>query len=189
MNVAGFLGPEVEPVLQPARGHIVAVSSESPQRHALIMGVGNVLLGDDGVGVHAVRAMREVATQYPHVRILDAGTLGTTLLVEIEQAHHLIMIDAMRMNARPGTLHCFEGADMDRWLRRENAGSVHEVGLSELLDLARLQECLPTRRALIGIEPGTIGWGDQLSAELDGALPVIEHHVRELLRRWNHVRA
>lgn len=151
----------------------------------LVMGIGNILQGDDGIGVHAVRRLQESLGEAPGVTLYDAGTLGTTLLVEIEQAQHLIMIDAMRMDAAPGTVRCFEADDMDLWLRRGKAGSVHEVGLSELIDLARLQERLPVRRALIGIEPGYIGWGDQLSAELDSAQPVIEHHVRDLLRRWN----
>ncbi|HVC18390.1 MAG TPA: hypothetical protein VNE18_13915, partial [Rhodanobacter sp.] len=62
--------------------------------------------------------------------------------------------------------------------------SVHEVGISELLDLARLQERLPTRRALIGIEPGYIGWGAALSREVAGALDEVERLVRGLLRSW-----
>ena len=139
-------------------------------RPTLVMGVGNVLQGDDGVGVHAIRQLERQLDAWPGLRLYDAGTLGTTLLVEIEKAECLIVIDAMRMGATAGTVRCFVDQDMDRWMRRGKASSVHEVGLSELLDLARLQDRLPRRRALVGIEPGHIGWGDSLSDELAGSL-------------------
>lgn len=150
----------------------------------LIMGVGNTLQGDDGVGVHALHWLRSALGAQPGITLYDAGTLGATLLVEIEQTERLIFIDAMRMNSMPGTVRCFEGAAMDQWLRRAQAGSVHEVSLGELLDMARLLDRLPPRRALIGIEPGRIGWGEHLSAELTGALPQVESCVRDVLRRW-----
>ncbi|MHB1284559.1 MAG: HyaD/HybD family hydrogenase maturation endopeptidase [Metallibacterium scheffleri] len=153
-------------------------------RPTLIMGVGNTLQGDDGVGVHALHWLHNALGAQPGIHLYDAGTLGATLLVEIEQTRRLIFIDAMRMNTAAGTVRCFEGAAMDQWLRRAQAGSVHEVSLGELLDMARLLDRLPPRRALIGIEPGPIGWGEHLSAELTGALPQVEHCVRDVLRRW-----
>lgn len=153
-------------------------------RPALIMGVGNTLQGDDGVGVHALHWLQSALGAQPGITLYDAGTLGVTLLVEIEQTERLIFIDAMRMNSVPGTVRCFEGAAMDQWLRRAQAGSVHEVSLGELLDMARLLDRLPPHRALIGIEPGHIGWGEHLSTELAGALPQVESCVRDVLRRW-----
>ena len=150
----------------------------------MIMGVGNILQGDDGVGVHALRRLQDALGMQPDIHLYDAGTLGATLLVEIEQTERLIFIDAMRMNTAPGTVRCFEGAVMDRWLRRAQAGSVHEVSLGELLDMARLIDRLPPHRALIGIEPGHIGWGEHLSAELAMALPQVERCVRDVLHRW-----
>ncbi len=149
------------------------------------MGIGNTLQGDDGVGVHAIHAMQTHAGNWPGLRLYDAGTLGTTLLVEVEQAENLIVIDAMRMDSAPGTVRCFADRDMDHWMRRGKAGSVHEVGLSELLDLARLRDRLPRRRALVGIEPAYIGWSDTLSDELAGSLDEVQRIVFELLRGWH----
>lgn len=150
----------------------------------LVMGIGNILQGDDGAGVHAIRRLERNLRGWPGLNLYDAGTLGAILLIEIEQAERLVFIDAMRMQAPPGTVRCFEGEAMDRWLTRRKAGSVHEVGLGELLDLARLQERLPIQRALIGIEPGYIGWGDTLSGDVAGALDEVERLVRGLLRSW-----
>ena len=150
----------------------------------LVMGIGNVLQGDDGVGVHAIRRLQANLNGRDGLTLYDAGTLGTTLLIEIEQADRLILVDAMHMSAPPGTVRCFVGDAMDRWLRRVRAGSVHEVGLSELLDLARLRERLPERRALVGIEPGYIGWGDALSRPVADALDDVERIVIGLLHQW-----
>lgn len=158
-------------------------------RPTLVMGVGNVLQGDDGVGVHAIHQLERHLDAWPGLRLYDAGTLGTSLLVEIEQAERLIFIDAMRMGAAAGTVRCFVDEEMDRWMCRDKAGSVHEVGLSELVDLARLQERLPRRRALVGIEPGFIGWGDALSDPLAGALDAVERLIVELLRGWDEEEA
>lgn len=87
-----------------------------PMRPTLVMGVGNVLQGDDGVGVHAIHQLERHLDAWPGLRLYDAGTLGTTLLVEIEQAQCLAFIDAMRMDATAGTVCCFEDQDMDRWM-------------------------------------------------------------------------
>jgi hydrogenase maturation protease len=170
-------------VVSPCTARAPQAEDLAPQS-TLIMGVGNTLQGDDGVGVHALHWLQNALGAQPGINLYDAGTLGTTLLVEIEQTERLIFIDAMRMNTAAGTVRCFEGAVMDQWLRRAQAGSVHEVSLGELLDMARLLERLPPKRALIGIEPGHIGWGEQLSTELTIALPKVEHCVRDVLRRW-----
>lgn len=169
----------------------MTVRAEAPgsARPPLVMGVGNVLQGDDGVGVHAIRELQCHADAWPGLRLYDAGTLGTTLLVEIEQTDMLIVIDAMRMAAVAGTVRCFADQDMDDWMRREKASSVHEVGLGELLDLARLRDRLPRHRALIGIEPGFIGWGDQLSDGLSDSLDEVRRIVFELLRSWHEQEA
>jgi hydrogenase maturation protease len=158
-------------------------------RPTLVMGVGNTLQGDDGVGVHAVRALERHAAAWPKLRLYDAGTLGTTLLIEVEETENLIVIDAMRMDSPAGTVRCFADQDMDRWMRRSKASSVHEVGLSELLDLARLRDRLPRHRALVGIEPGHIGWSDSLSDELAGSLDEVRRIVLELLRGWHEADA
>jgi hydrogenase maturation protease len=160
-----------------------------PVRSTLVMGVGNTLQGDDGVGVHAIRALEAHVDAWPGLRLYDAGTLGTTLLVEVEQAEHLIAIDAMRMGAAAGTVRCFVDRDMDHWMRRGKAGSVHEVGLSELLDLSRLRDRLPRHRALVGVEPAYIGWGDSLSDELAGSLDEVKRIVFDLLRGWHEEEA
>jgi len=149
----------------------------------LIMGIGNTLLSDEGAGLHLLSALQSRHPQLPHVRYLDAGTLGFTLAGDVASAEGLIAIDAAKFSAPPGALLCLEGEAMDRFL---SAGklSVHEVGLADLLDMARLTGDLPERRALVGIQPATTDWDTQPSAPVAAAVPLAVAKVLELVESW-----
>ena len=152
----------------------------------VILGLGNILQRDDGVGVHALRWIAQLP-EYTHAAdFVDGGTISFFLLETIETARALIVLDAVVLDNAPGTVGVFEGADMDRLLARPLAGSVHEVSLSELMDMARLREGLPLHRALIGVEPETIAWGDTLSPSVQAALPRMAEAVQGLLTGWHH---
>ena len=143
----------------------------------LVLGIGNTLLSDEGIGVHVVERLRSELNDRPGVEILDGGTLSFTLAEPITRAEGLIVVDAARMHARPGTVRVFTNEAMDRYLVG-NRQSVHEVSLTDLLDIARLSERLPRQRCLIGIEPENLDWGDTPSQMLQ---PSIAHAVREIL--------
>lgn len=149
----------------------------------LILGLGNVLLTDEAVGpVVASRLAAELEGDLS-LRILDGGTLSFTLAVPIGECQQLIVVDAAAMGDRPGSVRVFEGEAMDHQLSH-HANSVHEVSLADLLDMARLTDSLPPRRALIGIEPGVVDWGDALTPAVDAAIPEAMTRAQELLTRW-----
>jgi hydrogenase maturation protease len=154
----------------------------------LVLGVGNSLLTDDGVGVHAVARLRLESPMPPDVTILDAGTLSFSLLPALEQSDALIAIDAARGGGEPGEVQVREGDEVERFLQR-NGRSVHEVGLSDLLDMARLSGQLPGRRVLIGVEPQVIDWGLELSAPVAAALPRCVDLAVEFIGRWQATEA
>ena len=137
----------------------------------LILGIGNTLLSDEGIGVHVVERLRPTLGQHPDLQLLDGGTLSFTL------AEGLIVVDAARMHSQPGTVRVFMDDEMDLYLVG-NRQSVHEVSLTDLLDIARLSERLPRQRCLIGIEPKNLDWGDAPSPAL---LPSIDRAVQEIL--------
>ncbi len=143
--------------------------------------MGNVLLRDEGVGVHAVRRIGHLAL--PGVACLDGGTLSFTLAGALSGAFGLIAIDAAQLKAPPGAVAVFEGEAMDGFLVRRG-GSVHEVSLGDLLAMARLSGELPQRRALVGVQPKEVGWGTSLSPEVEGALPRVEDETRRLVEAW-----
>jgi hydrogenase maturation protease len=159
-----------------------------PRNGTLILGLGNVLLTDEAVGAAVLKALEPIAEQDPDLTLYDGGTLSFTLAHPIADADRLIVVDAAAMGDPPGTVRVFEGAAMDRQLSA-HAKSVHEVSLSDLFDIARLTDTLPAQRALIGIEPARVDWGDQLTAEVASAIPDAVAHIRALLTQWRQASA
>lgn len=148
----------------------------------LILGLGNTLLTDEAVGVEVVRRL-ESARDVPDAVFLDGGTLSFTLAGPIADSERLIVVDAAVMGAEPGTVRIFEGEAMDRQLSGKGK-SVHEVSLQDLMDMARLTSTLPPFRAMVGIEPAKVDWGDRLTPAVEAAVPVAVAAVRDLAVRW-----
>ena len=134
-------------------------------QNTLILGIGNTLLSDEGLGIHLLEKLRATHRTCPVSRYLDGGTLSFTLAPEIEDCENLIVLDAAQFNAAPGTIHLFTGEAMDHFIGHGRR-SVHEVGLVDLLNIARLQDRLPANRALLGVQPAEFGWGESPSGSL-----------------------
>jgi hydrogenase maturation protease len=149
----------------------------------LILGLGNTLMTDEAVGPIVIQRMAAEAPDEAVV-YLDGGTLSFTLAGPIAESPHLIVVDAAAMGAAPGTVRVFEGEAMDRQLSL-NAKTVHEVSLADLLDIARLTDTLPAHRALIGIEPGLVDWGSELTPAVSAAVAVAMAEARGLMARWD----
>ena len=150
----------------------------------LVLGIGNTLLTDEGIGVHVIKRLQLDHAGKSEVKFLDGGTLSFTLAGEIGSHDRLIVVDAARTGSSPGSVVCYEGRDMDRYLKG-NRKSVHEVGLGDLLDIARLSEQYPEKFALIGVEPFAIEWGEALSPVVERSLPGAVAAVLELINKWD----
>lgn len=150
----------------------------------LVLGIGNTLLTDDGVGVHAIHYLKGHHADLPDTEYLDGGTLSFTLAASIGQANQLIIIDAAQLNVEPGCVRTFVGTDMDAFLNRQTKCSVHEVSLIDLMNIARLTDQLPQRRALIGIQPENIDWGEFPSSAVQAAIPVAAGEAVNLIGEW-----
>lgn len=140
-------------------------------------------MSDDGVGSHIANRLSSQFCDSESVTVLDGGTLSFTLLADVQHADRLIVIDAAELNQPPGTVRCLLDEDMDRHLRGGRK-SVHEVGLADLLDMARLSERLPSQRALVAIQPADTGWGEQPSPAVAAAMDRAEQQVERLLAQW-----
>lgn len=150
----------------------------------LILGIGNILLTDEAVGPVVVRRLAAESEGVADLRFLDGGTLSFTLAAPIEECRRLIVVDAATLGEPPGSVCVFEGDAMDQRLSR-HAKSVHEVGLADLMDMVRLTDRLPPRRALVGIEPEIVAWGDRLTPVVESAVPRAMAAVRRLLLDWD----
>ena len=147
-----------------------------------VVGIGNNLLQDDGVGIHALQYFEEHHAD-PGVHCLDAGTVGLALMDRLSNLHGLVAVDAMRLGKPPGTVTVLEGEHMDRHLRNHH-GSVHELGLSDILDALRLCGDLPAHRAIVGIEPEQMDWGLEPTQTVAAAIPRATAKIRDLVLDW-----
>jgi hydrogenase maturation protease len=155
----------------------------TPPASTLVLGFGNVLLGDDGAGVRiALRLRDEMGADA--ALFVDAGTLSFSLLSYVEDANTMLIIDAADLGAAAGSVECFEGAHMDRYLQGTRRRTVHEIGLIDLLDMARILHKLPARRALLCIQPSRIEWSEALTPVVSAALPEAIRTAKAVLKGW-----
>jgi hydrogenase maturation protease len=146
----------------------------------LVLGVGNTLMCDDGVGVHAVRALADGYELPADVRVVDGGVAGFGLLGEIAVADFLIIVDAVKCGGTPGAIYRLRQEDIRP--RRGPFVSAHEVGIAELLAAAKFSECLP-QTEILGIEPSeTETVSLELSSPLRRVLPQVVAAIIDRLR-------
>jgi len=153
-------------------------------RKTLVLGIGNTLLTDEGAGVRAVEHFQATHGDISGVDCLDGGTLSFTLAVEIEDADRLIVIDAIQLHAEPGTVRRFVGEEMDHFVRSSRR-TAHEVGLSDIMDMARMTNRLPKHRALIGVQFSSTELAEALTEPVAAALPEICDLVMTQIREWD----
>jgi hydrogenase maturation protease len=151
----------------------------------LILGIGNVLLSDEGAGVFAIRQLADMAAQRDDIELMDGGTLSFSLAGAIEDADNLIVIDAAQYDGEPGTTRVFVGEQMDAFIGGNRKCSVHEVSLIDLMAIALLSGQLPRQRALIGIQPQTIDWGDMPSPPVSAAINLACDQAMQLVEEWH----
>jgi hydrogenase maturation protease len=152
----------------------------APLGEVLVLGVGNVLMRDEGVGVHVAREIaRDRSSIGDEVRVVDGGTLGLDLLPLIADARTLVIIDAVDLGAQPGTVRVLRGDAVHGALGGHL--SPHQVGLGDLVAVARLTGTMPPRLALVGIQPDVISIGLELTAAVEAAVDVAVELVRQEL--------
>ena len=146
----------------------------------LVLGIGNVLLTDEGIGVRALNELERRYTFPENVELLDGGTAGIELLRHIRNRDYLIIIDAMKFNQEPGTVSRVEGNDVPAAFRTRI--SPHQLGLSDLLAAAMLTDELPKNLVLFGVEPESLDIGLDLTDAVEASLDELIGALIEELR-------
>ncbi|HPD31508.1 MAG TPA: HyaD/HybD family hydrogenase maturation endopeptidase [Phycisphaerae bacterium] len=154
----------------------------NPEKRApiLVLGIGNILLRDEGVGVRLIEAMRGMALP-PGVELVDGGTAGADLLDIISNRRKVFVIDAVDAGLEPGAilrLHVEDLASAGRPLV-----SLHEIALTEALAAAQIIGSMPDEVIIWGVQPKSVSPDDTLSEEVASAMPqLIERIIAELAR-------
>ncbi len=152
----------------------------------LILGLGNILLTDEAVGVRTIEKLNEHPDLPKEgVETMDGGTMGISLMVNMEDADSLIVVDAAALNKHVGAVEVFEGDAMDHFLRTRGR-SPHDIGLDDIMDGLRLREAIPEKRALVGIQPQDLTVGEHLTPDVEAAVPHAVDAVLGLITRWNN---
>jgi hydrogenase maturation protease len=156
-----------------------------PDVTTLVLGVGNLLLSDEGVGLRVAERLMASFELPPTVRVLDGGTLGMDLLYHLEGITNLLVIDAVETGKEPGTLIRLENDQVPAFLSIKI--SPHQIGVPDMLFAAKLKEMYPENVVLLGVQPADLGVGLELSPEVGEQVDVLVEQAIEQLIAWQQI--
>jgi hydrogenase maturation protease len=169
--------PGAEPVSQPEP---IPATDSTPK--TLILGVGNLLASDEGVGIHVLQRLPAEYEFPEEVQLLDGGTLGMDLLFYLENVRNLLIIDAVETGQLPGTLIRLAGEEVPAYFSLKM--SPHQVGVPDMLFAAKLRDLYPEEIVLLGVQPGSLEIGLELSPPVAVQLESLVAMVIAELERW-----
>lgn len=147
----------------------------------VVLGLGNPLFQDEGLGIHLIHQLMQDSTN-EQVEFVDGGTDALALLGVVEEAEHLLIIDALDGDHPPGTIRQIAGEEIP--FLATNKMSVHQIGFQEVLALANLRGRLPAHIVLIGVQPQSLDWGTELSPPVAQTLPCLTEMVYKQINAW-----
>lgn len=154
---------------------------QPPPAKRVVLGLGNVLHSDDGVGPRAVERLKSDARIPEEVALIEGGTLGLELLTYIWDCSYLLVLDAVDVGQPAGTMVRMSAKELDDLPGR---GSVHQLGVADLLVALRMLASRPPEVVLLGVQPATTDWGTELSRAVEMALgSLVDAAVAELCGR------
>lgn len=159
------------------------MTAEQRIENILVLGVGNALMQDDGVGTAVTDELLSDSSLPAPLSVIDGGTIGLQLLPQLEDADAVIVVDAAEVQASPGTIRTFLNEEIDQQLSGKRR-TVHEVALLDLFSAAGIRGQLPAQRALIAIQPGCTDWGDELTPAVRAAVPGACKLILQLASQW-----
>jgi hydrogenase maturation protease len=152
-------------------------------KRVVVLGLGNLLNSDEGVGVHAVRVMQnEWRARFPSVEFVDGGTLGLNLLPWVENATHLLLLDCINANQPPATL--IEMTKEEIPLFAQVKMSIHQLTFQEVLGIAKLRGKLPEHVHLLGVQPASLDISTALSDSVQNQIPEMLKRAENVLEQW-----
>lgn len=148
----------------------------------LILGVGNILLGDEGVGVRIAQALENRPDILPHFDVIDGGTSGMELLDDMANRDHIIIIDAVIANKNPGDIIVLHDEKVPTFFSRKI--SPHQLGICDVLSALKLTDEFPKNLCLIGIQPETLDPQMSLSETIQQRFPDIFKTLETVLEDY-----
>ncbi|WP_238537653.1 HyaD/HybD family hydrogenase maturation endopeptidase [Sporolactobacillus vineae] len=154
-------------------------------RKITILGIGNSLYSDEGLGVQILPRLQEALKDIGNLEFVDGTTEGMQLLGPVEATRSLIIIDAVNAGKDPGTQIRLEKEEIPSFNGIKM--SVHQIGFQEVVSAAQLRDRLPERMVMFGIQPASLDLGTELSETVQSAVPELIGRIRRQLREWREV--
>jgi len=152
----------------------------------VILGIGNTILSDEGLGVHAAEALRAAYELPDHIEVIDGGTAGMELLDPLAGADLLLVLDAVKTKRAPGTVVCLTGKDVPVFFRSKL--SPHQVSICDVLASLEFAGDPPKDLVLIGVEPESLELGTELTPTVAAKVPeMVAAAVAQLAARGIHL--
>ncbi len=148
----------------------------------VVLGIGNILNRDEGVGVRALDHLREHLGEPDDVDLIDGGVLGLELLQIVESADRLLILDAVDAGLEPGTVVELVGDEIPLYTKVKM--SQHQVTFQEVLALAAMRDSMPPELHLIGVQPADLSIGIELSPEVESVVPEVAERAASVLTGW-----
>ncbi len=148
----------------------------------LVIGLGNILLRDEGVGVHVVKILKERYTFSPPVELIDGGTMGLDLLPFFEDYEKVLIVDAVDFGREPGYIEEIEDDQIPSVFLPKL--SAHHIGLCDVLFAAKLMDIKPPKICLIGIQPRSLDVGLEMTERIKSTLGKLTGLILEKLKEW-----
>ncbi len=154
------------------------MDSTTNKKPILILGVGNNIQKDDGIGVHVLEELQKLSLPQ-NIELFDGGTAGFDLIGVVSDREKVIVIDAVNGGQPPGTIYKFSPEDLK--VKNILYDSLHQLGIIESLQMAKLMDQYPKECVIFGVEPQNIEWGLELTEPLKVKVPkIIELVLKEL---------
>lgn len=157
---------------------------DNPAVKTLVLGVGNRLVSDEGIGVHVIEHLAANYALPKEAMLLDGGTLGLDLLYYIEGSENLLIIDAVETGHEPGFMLRLEDEQVPAFLSLKM--SPHQVGVPDMLFAAKLKGVTPKRLVLLGIQPELLDIGLDLSPTISARFDELVAQTLAQLKHWGH---
>jgi hydrogenase maturation protease len=158
--------------------------SDTPVRRTLVLGLGNPIMGDDGLGLAVLQRLQDAWDIPPEVELVDGGTWGMNLLPLIEDAERVLFLDAINRDLQPGSLIVLDRNELPKYFSHKL--SPHQIDLREVLGLIELRGTTPEGMIAIGLQPALLEMGTALSPELAARVDEVAACAAGQLERWGH---
>lgn len=147
-----------------------------------VLGLGNLLYSDEGVGIHILPLLEERLSQYENVEVIEGATDGMRLLGTIEETDYLIVVDAVNAGKEAGTIITLVDDEIPAYFGIKM--SIHQLGFQEVLFAAKIRDKCPKQMILFGIQPASLDLGLQLTKIVETQLPDLAEKVVQQVKNW-----